>query len=202
VPLPTGSDHYRPPLTPPEPPDHATERALIERARQGDREAFAALVRTHIEHAMRLALRVLRDTEDAEDAVQDAFLLALRGIERFDASRPFGPWMSRIVVNRAIDIAKARRIRNAEPMSDVIADSSMTAPAMVEGQELEARVRAIAQTMAPRQRLIVELHDLDGHTIPEIAEITGSAAPTVRWHLHMGRRALRAALAPLYQTGK
>jgi RNA polymerase sigma-70 factor (ECF subfamily) len=170
----------------------------VARASQGDREAFGALVRAHLEPALRLARRVLHSAEDAEDAVHDAFLLALRRLDQFDASRPFGPWLSRIVVNRSIDVAESLRVRATEQLDDRSPDDHADALSTIESSELTDRVREIAKTMPPRQRLIVELHDVEDWTVAEIAGLTGSSSATVRWHLHMGRRALRAALAPLY----
>jgi RNA polymerase sigma-70 factor, ECF subfamily len=142
---------------------------------------------------------VLRNDADAEDAVQDAFLQALIGIDRFDVRRPFWPWLARIVVNRSIDMAESRRVRDAEELNDAQPDLARDALAAAHDDELVARVRSVAKGMPPRQRLIVELHDIEDWSVAEIAGLTGSSAATVRWHLHMGRRALRAALGPLYQ---
>lgn len=142
---------------------------------------------------------MLRDEGDAEDAVQDAFLQALQAIDRFDAKRQFWPWLARIVVNRSIDMAESRRVRETEPLTETERDVTRDAFEVATDRELVARVRTLAKEMPPRQRLIVELHDLEEWTVGEIAGLTGSSAATVRWHLHMGRRALRTALAPLYQ---
>jgi RNA polymerase sigma-70 factor (ECF subfamily) len=141
---------------------------------------------------------VLRDEGDAEDAVQDAFLHALQAIDRFDAKRQFWPWLARIVVNRSIDMAESRRVRETEPLTETERDVTRDAFEIATDRELVARVRTLAKEMPPRQRLIVELHDLEEWSVAEIAGLTGSSAATVRWHLHMGRRALRTALAPLY----
>jgi RNA polymerase sigma-70 factor (ECF subfamily) len=142
---------------------------------------------------------VLRDDHAAEDAVQDAFLKALGALDRLDSRRPFWPWLARIVVNRSIDMADAARVRGTEPLHGGEVDSARDPLELAEGGELVARVREIARAMPPRQRLIVELHDIEDWTVGEIAGLTGSSAATVRWHLHMGRRALRAELGPLYE---
>ena len=142
---------------------------------------------------------MLRDDRDAEDAVQDAFLQALVAIDRFDPRRPFWPWLARIVVNRSIDMAESRRVRDADALSDAQPDSSRDALSVAHDDEFVAHVRNVAKSMPPRQRLIVELHDIEDWSVAEIAGLTGSSAATVRWHLHMGRRALRTALGPLYQ---
>jgi RNA polymerase sigma-70 factor (ECF subfamily) len=142
---------------------------------------------------------VLRNDADAEDAVQDAFLKALQAIDRFDARQPFWPWLARIVVNRAIDMAESRRVREADMLSDHSPDRTPGPAEVAEERDFVEQVRAIAKGMPPRQRLIVELHDIEDWSVAEIAALTGSPGATVRWHLHMGRRALRTALSPLYK---
>ena len=178
----------------------SVDRSLVERSARGDRDAFGALVRAHLPRALSLARRVLRDDDAAEDAVQDAFLQALRAIDSFDPSRPFWPWLARIIVNRSIDLAESMKVREADTLDDAHADSTRDALGVIIDKDLDARVRAIAKVMPPRQRLVVELHDIEDWTVAEIAGLTGSSSATVRWHLHMGRRALRAALEPLYRT--
>jgi RNA polymerase sigma-70 factor (ECF subfamily) len=143
---------------------------------------------------------VLHDDHAAEDAVQDAFLQAIQAIDRFDPRRPFWPWLSRIVVNRSIDLAESRRVRQTEMLSEAHPDQGRDALAVAADDDFVLRVRAIAKGMPPRQRLIVELHDVEDWSVGEIAALTGSSAATVRWHLHMGRRTLRSALDPLYRT--
>ena len=199
--LPRRTSNHSPTVTTSSDPSDAlpAERVLVERASQGDRDAFGALVRAHLARALSLASRVLRNDADADDAVQDAFLQALGAIDRFDTRRAFWPWLARIVVNRSIDMAEARRVRAAEELSGTEADAAPDALLSIESAELTARVRDLAKAMPPRQRLVVELHDVEDWSVAEIAGLTGSSAATVRWHLHMGRRALRAALGPLYQ---
>jgi len=188
-------DHPRISLT----SNESTDALWLERASLGDRDAFGALVRAYLPRAVALAGRVLRNDADAEDAVQDAFLQALRAIDRLDPKRPFWPWFSRIVVNRSIDMAESRRVRESDTLSDSSPDRTPGPAAIVEDRDFVEQVRAIAKGMPPRQRLIVELHDIEDWTVAEIAALTGSSGATVRWHLHMGRRTLRAALTPLYK---
>jgi RNA polymerase sigma-70 factor (ECF subfamily) len=194
------SSHSRFPVTANDSTDASSDRSLVERASQGDRDAFGALVRAHLPQALALARRVLHDDHAAEDAVQDAFLQALRAIDRYDSRRPFWPWLSRIIVNRSIDMAESRKVRETETLSEAQPDPSRDALAAAADDDFVQRVRTIAKGMPPRQRLIVELHDIEDWTVAEIAALTGSSAATVRWHLHMGRRALREVLVPLYRS--
>ena len=80
-------------------------------AQAGSASAVEALFRLHWPHAYRAAYLVVHDGAAAEDIAQEAFLSALRRLDRFDRARPFGPWLHRIVVNRAIDWSRARRAR-------------------------------------------------------------------------------------------
>src|SRR4051795_6021892 len=89
----------------------ADERAWIRRAQDGSTSAMEALFRHHWGRAYRAAYLVVHDAAAAEDIAQEAFLAAVRNLDRFDRRRPFGPWLHRIVVNRAIDWARARALR-------------------------------------------------------------------------------------------
>ena len=86
----------------------AAEPALVRAAQRGSAEAFAELFRRHWPRAHRAAWLVVHDATAAEDVAQEAFLAAIRSLDRFDRRRPFGPWLHRIVVNRAIDYARSR----------------------------------------------------------------------------------------------
>src|SRR5256712_12784997 len=87
------------------------ERAWIRGAQQGSVSDLEALFRHHWPRAYRAAYLVVHDSGAAEDIAQEAFLAAVRGLDRFDRRRPFGPWLHRIVVNRAIDWSRARALR-------------------------------------------------------------------------------------------
>src|ERR671931_1902175 len=87
------------------------ERAWIRGAQQGSVSDLEALFRHHWRRAYRAAYLVVHDAGAAEDIAQEAFLAAIRSLDRFDRRRPFGPWLHRIVVNRAIDWARARSLR-------------------------------------------------------------------------------------------
>jgi RNA polymerase sigma-70 factor, ECF subfamily len=89
----------------------ADERALIRAAQGGSEEAVEVLYRRHWPRAHRAAFLIVHDPAVAEDIAQEAFLAALRALDRFDRRRPFGPWLHRIAVNRAIDWARRRALR-------------------------------------------------------------------------------------------
>ncbi len=142
-------------------------------------EGFEALFAEHWPRAYRAAWLVVHDAAAAEDIAQEAFIAALRAFDRFDRRRPFGPWLSRIVVNRAIDHARSRRL-HAVP-----APVSATAPAAPEGWSDEL-VRALAQLPVDQRAVVVLRYVLD-YTPGEIANVLSLPRGTVNSRL---RRAL------------
>lgn len=170
------------------------EAELVDAAGSGDAEAFDEIVRRYMRRAFHVAYRVLGQRQDAEDAVQDAFLAALTKLETFDRSRPLAPWLLRIVVNRSINLRKARTLRHTEPIPEEARSPAASPHESAERRELRAELqRALAQ-LPEQQRWVVELFELDGFTGPEIAEMLEMAEGTVRWHLHQARHTLRAVL--------
>ncbi len=169
------------------------ESQLVERVRQGDPDAFAALVDRYADQAFAVAYGFLQHAQDAEDLVQDALL---RALERIDSLRPgssFGPWFYRLLVNAALNRRKylARR-RTAElPLTAPAQDS----PALdSERAQLQTRLAQALGRLPGELETVVILHDLEGFTHPEIADILGIPEGTCRSHLFRARRVLRALL--------
>jgi RNA polymerase sigma-70 factor, ECF subfamily len=94
------------------------ERALVRGAQRGSVSDLEALFRLHWDRAYRAAYLVVHDAPAAEDIAQEEFLAAVRALDRFDRSRPFGAWLHRIVVNRAIDAARARTLRGESVVAE------------------------------------------------------------------------------------
>jgi RNA polymerase sigma-70 factor (ECF subfamily) len=163
------------------------ERAAVRAAQAGSAAALEALYRAHWPRAFRAAYLVVHDAAGAEDIAQEAFLAAVRALDRFDRSRPFGPWLHRIVVNRAIDWARARALRaeveltEAEPAAD-------DAPA-----ELDAIVAALG-ALPPEQRGVIVLRHFLEYTPGEIAELLELPRGTVNSRLRRGLDELARAL--------
>ncbi len=172
--------------------------ALVLRARAGDLAAFDTLVGRYMERAFAVALRLMRQREDAEDLVQDAFSQALQTLQRFDARRPFGPWFFRILVNRGLNLRRSRKVRSTEEMPlEVVAPQDSPAQ-QLERQELRERLCAAIERLPDRERMVVELFELEGFDSAEIAEILEIPRGTVRWHLHEARRTLREQLVAFH----
>jgi RNA polymerase sigma-70 factor (ECF subfamily) len=148
---------------------------------------------------MALAMRILRHREDAEDLVQDAFLAALQHIDSFDLSRPFWPWLSRIIVNRGLDLSASRSTRAVDSIGDDISDTRPSPAESAERSEIREEFLRTVADLPERRRLVVQLFEVDGFSVAEIAKLLDSSPATVRWHLHMARRQLRNALAPLHR---
>ncbi len=169
---------------------------LVEQVRRGDSRAFDLLVRRHDRRAFSLAFRLLSHREDAEDVVQESFVAALEALDRFDATRPVGPWFYRIVVNRSLNARKARSRRAREMIPEDAPARTASPERAVEVTEARGQVATALASLSERQRAVVEMIELEGFSGPEVAEILGIPEGTVRWHLHGARKALRAALGP------
>ena len=190
----------RPPAATPggEPPgaEHP-DAALVARVQAGDMDAYGTLVRDHLRRAFALAYRVMGQREDAEDLVQDAFLVALERIQSFEAGRPFGPWFFRILVNRGLNARRSRAVRRTEQVPDEAPARTESPAVHAERMELRGRLRTALDALPERQRVAIEMFELEGFTSAEIGEVLGIPDGTVRWYLHQARRTLRGALAPL-----
>ena len=112
------------------------EGALTSQALAGDRTAFGELVNRYSDQARRVARAVLQDPDDADDAAQDAFLSALAKLEQYDTSRPFGPWLMRIVANAATDRRRRRQVRRAENLNEALVAGGRRPDAVAETEAL------------------------------------------------------------------
>jgi RNA polymerase sigma-70 factor, ECF subfamily len=168
------------------------ERAWVREAQRGSAAALEQLFRSHWPRAYRAALLVVGDAAAAEDIAQESFLAAVRALDRFDRRRPFGPWLHRIVVNRAIDWSRARTLRR-ELTADAAAE-----PATPE-REPEWRAAELATALAelgPEQRAVIVLRYLLDYTPGEIAELLELPRGTVNSRLRRGLDRLEEELRP------
>ncbi len=169
----------------------ADERALVLAAQRGEREAFSELVRTHERRAYAVARAIVVNHEDAEDAVQEAFLHAYRALHRFLPDQAFGAWLHRIVANAALDITRRRKVRDADELPETVA-SPFRDPA--EASELRRRLQEALDTLPARQRAVIVLHDVEGFKHSEIGVTLGIPEGTARSDLHYARSHLREVL--------
>ena len=156
-------------------------------AQAGSASAVEALFRAHWLSAYRAAYLVIHDASAAEDVAQEAFLAALRRLDTFDRKRPFGPWLHRIVVNRAIDWGRRRQFRHEAELDEAPAPHI---PAHI----FDDTVAALAELTVEHRAMIVLRHLL-GYTPGEIAEILEIPRGTVNSRLRRGLDLLKDGLA-------
>jgi RNA polymerase sigma-70 factor, ECF subfamily len=177
-----------------EPAEAAEEREWVRRCRQGDEEAFRALLRRYRGRALFLAAQILRDRTEAEDVVQEAFLRVFRSIRKFRGDASFYSWLYRIVVNLCLD-----RGRRAPARSTVLLDEEQDvsdAAAPVEQDERGAvetrlQVHALLAQLGEDLRVTLLLREVVGFSYVEIAEQLGVPIGTVRSRLSAAREQFR-----------
>ena len=167
-----------------------SDAALIRAARLGTAGAFDELFARYWPGAYRAAFLVCRDADGAEDVAQEAFLAAIRALDRFDRRRPFGPWLHRIVVNRAIDHARARALRRE------VAGERAPEPVAPEPAAPDEDLAEALAVLGLEQRAVVVLRHLLGYTPGEIARLLELPRGTVNSRLRRGLDALAAELEP------
>jgi RNA polymerase sigma-70 factor (ECF subfamily) len=163
------------------------ERAWVRGAQAGSVSDLEALFDHHWPHAYRAAYLVVGDAAAAEDIAQEAFLAAVRSLDRFDRRRPFGPWLHRIVVNRSIDYARARALRAEVAEAADPAAGEHTA-------ELSDELMEALRRISPDHRAVVVLRYLLEYTPGEISSLLGLPRGTVNSRLRRALDDLKALL--------
>ena len=177
--------------------------AVLARARQGDGDAFRALVELHARQAFALAYRLTRDERDAEDVVQDSFIRAYRQIGRFEARANFGTWLHRIIVNCAMDLLRSRhsrREKTAEPIEEGDGDVAAAGPSperLARSAEIRRRVESSMALLTADERIAFTLRHHEGRSIDEIGRTMGLQKSAAKHAVFRAVRKLRGALEPL-----
>jgi RNA polymerase sigma-70 factor (ECF subfamily) len=162
---------------------------LVSRAREGYLEAFETLVRRHQGRAYRLAVRLTGDSHEAEDAVQEAFVDAWRGLPQFAGDAAFGTWFYRIVVNRCIGMARRRKPRPIEIVPDTLVADGHPGQAVEQQARDEALRRAIQQLPSELRAPLVMVTFAD-FTYEEAAAVLHINPSTVRGRIARARKSL------------
>jgi RNA polymerase sigma-70 factor (ECF subfamily) len=178
------------------------DAALVDRLRaaaRGDRKAFEEVVLLKREAVVRIARRIVGDPEDARDVAQAVFLKLWKVLRRFDVERRFDTWLYRITVNAAIDHLRERGPRGMiqplpEDPSALAATGTPGAAGEADLAELRRAFLRLAAALAPKQRAVFVLREIEGLDTPEIARMLGVAESTVRNHLLQARQILRRGL--------
>lgn len=166
-------------------PDGIDDAFLVTRARAGRVDAFEELVRRHRDRVYRVALRMLGDEREAEDAAQDALLQAWRSLDRFRGDSAFSTWLHRITVNRCLNVLRARR-----PTEPIATEPESPAPSTETTVESRLRlddVRRAILELTPEQRAPLVLRELEGLTYEELAEVLDISVSAVKSRLHRAR---------------
>ena len=179
-----------------------SERDLVAKAAAGNREAFDSLVDLHYQAVYAHAFRILRNSDDASDATQTAFVKALRSISEFDVERPMRPWLYRICGNVCIDLARSRHRSNESidkhaymlESSDDLVDSA-------EQSEVREKILGAILNLPEKYRRILILRHYEQMAVEEIAEVLEAPEGTIKSWLFRARAMLRKELAPILESG-
>lgn len=193
------------------PTAHVDEReveidALVERAKAGDKAALDALLVAVRPRAMAAAMKVLRHGDDAEDAVQDAFVKIWRSFRSFEGRSSFATWVHRIVMNASLDLMRRNGVRHenhASSQADELDDSAhevewtseRTPESDLAELEVQTMVRSAIARLPSLHRQAVELRELEDYSYQEMADIIHCPIGTVMSRLHHARHRLAEDLA-------
>lgn len=174
------------------------EAELVELVQGGDADAFGELVRRYMDRGYAVALSILGVPQDAEDAVQTAFIRALERVDQLRPGSPFGPWFYSVLRSTALNLRRRESLRSHEeiPMS---ASGGSNPERELDRTLTRGRVLAALEELPEQQRTAVMLYDLEGYSHREVAEALGVAVGTSRAHVHHGRKALRDRLGPVIE---
>lgn len=176
------------------PDESQNEGDLVRLAAAGDERAYSELVARYMRPAYMVALSVTRRHEDAEDAAQEALLVALQRIKECRNPDRFGGWLMTIVRNRSRNLLRRESLRETSAIPDTAPSGGPLPDRQTERSEMEGRLRDALDELTEVQREVVLLHDLEGWKHREIAERLELPSGTVRSHLHFARKALRNLL--------
>jgi len=190
------------------------ERALVSEAQAGNRAAFEELVRRHDRDVLRLALNLMKRTEDARDVYQEAFLKVYRNLHRFRFECSFYTWLYRIVTNVCLDHLRRRQARPEdqapelhpahyeEGITDFFERQKEQRPSSdperhLIGQEIKRRLATAMERLSPRERIVFEMKHYQGLKLRAIGDALGTSEETVKNSLFRATRKLRSQLGEL-----
>lgn len=189
-----------------------SDNELVQRAREGDRDAFRELVERYQRKIAALALGMLRNREDALDVVQETFTKAFQSLDRFKGDSSFYTWVYRIAVNLSIDHQRRDAKMPQVPLepADRSVDSEQNLPAFVpesderddpfrrtQDTEIREQLAAAISELTPEHRAVILLREVDGLSYEEISRVMDCPKGTVMSRLHYARRQLQVRLRGL-----
>jgi RNA polymerase sigma-70 factor, ECF subfamily len=181
----------------------ATDGVLVGAARVGDCRAFAELWERHSNTAFKMAYRITKNPEDAEDVIQDAWLKAYVHLAAFDGRAKFSTWLTRIVINSALMALRRKRSHPAASLETTdgetwqeweIADQKQNVEELYSRHERIERLKGAIRRLQPALRSVVEIHQSSERSVKEIADLAGLSVPATKSRLLRARRTLRKDL--------
>ncbi len=199
--------------------DRLPEAELITRSIAGDGEAYGALVEPYLGLFSAGIQRILQDTLDTQDALQEALLSIFTELHRFQGKSKFSTWGYRVCLNEALMLRRSRIRRREDTIEDFLPhftpdghhmgkeglkDLSQEATALerVEEEQVRERVKEGLNRLSDEQRAVFVLRDLEGMDTEEVATMLGISRGLVRQRLHRARLGLRGVLSPFLSGGK
>jgi RNA polymerase sigma-70 factor, ECF subfamily len=190
------------------------ERILVEQAQAGSRPAFEELVRRYDRDVLRLALNLLKRSEDARDVYQEAFLKVYRNLHRFRFECSFYTWLYRIVTNVCLDHLRRRQARPEDQAPETVSSqfddagtdfferqrdhrATLDPERHLLGQEIQMRLAAAMERLSPRERIVFEMNHYQGLKLRAIGDALGTSEETVKNSLFRATRKLRNELGVL-----
>lgn len=171
---------------------------IISRLRKGDAQAYAQLIDRYKDRGLSLALRILKSREDAEEALQDAFVKAYNGLPAFEGSSSFGTWFYRILYNTSLTALSRKKRRGAifEPMeaddcADMANDDTPSAISGIETRDLMEKISETLSRLPGKYSVMITMFYLQELSYSEISEVMQMPVGTVKTHLFRGRAMLQ-----------
>ena len=171
----------------------------LKRVKTGNQEAFRLIIREYKSPAYSIAFRILRNAEDAEEVVQDAYVKAYKKIHQFKGDSKFASWFLKIVYNQALTRVKKKRINAVEINEEIDTHDrhnnfDLDGWNMVLQEEREKYVRQAINKLPDDDALVLSLYYMSGNSIPEICEITGWSLSSTKVKLYRARQKVYASL--------
>lgn len=181
------------------------EEVLIQSVK-GDQRAFQKLVETYQDQAYALAMRFLRDANEAQDVVQESFIRVWKHLRSFDTERNFGAWLYKIVTNCCLDRLKAlhrwRRIFRFFERDEYHSEQLLNPgdpEKEIHNRDLVHMIQELVPTLPRKQSTVFTLRDLQNLSVDEVAEVTGLSPGSVKSNLYYARRTIRQKLQKTFE---
>jgi RNA polymerase sigma-70 factor (ECF subfamily) len=186
--------------------DHYGELEYIRMVREGNLSAYAALVDRYKTLAYAIALKIVRNEEDAEDVAQEGFIKAFQQLHQFEGKSKFSTWLYTIVYRTALQKAKETKLKTfsitQQFREDFTDDYSHPQASMMEADDAQRSINNAIQKLPKTEALLVMLYYIHDHSVREIQDITGLSLPNVKIKLFRARKSLERELRFLIDDGK